>query len=197
MKKVAMFATVAAALAGLAIPASASAIWQHNGGTLSQNVQIQNTGTAGFVSGGLGIECQIDSKVKLLAGQTTAEVETFEPDLTEAGSTVTSKCFVTPGLESLGCVDVHSVTPEGLPWSAHALSAQTLAVTFGGFQQHLSGGLFCPKTTTTTPGTVHISTAQNPFHTGQLSGTLQTHNPALQVQVTGSGTVTPANTYGG
>jgi hypothetical protein len=198
-KKAMMLAVAAAALVAFAIPATASANWQDHSATLQQNANIQVTGQARFQGESIGaIECQTDASATLIAGQTTASVTAFGVDLTEAGSTVTSKCFVNSTLEAFGCSDVAQVTVEGLPWTAHATNTQTIAVTTGTIQNHLHGGIFCPKTVQLTPGTVNINTSTaGTWTTGQLSGQLLGHGSVQQnVAISGHGLVTPSGTYG-
>lgn len=198
-KKAIMLAVAAAAIAAMAIPASASAAWTHHNTHLAQNAQIQVTGQAHFEGEEIGgVACQTDAQATLLAGQTTATVTNFGVDLTEAGSTVTSKCSVNAELAFFGCTDVGQVTVDGLPWTAHATNTQQIAVTTGTIQNHLHGGIFCPKTIQLTPGTVNINTSTaGTWTTGELEGQLLGHGAVQQnVNITGHGTVTPSGTYG-
>jgi hypothetical protein len=198
-KKVMMLAVAAAALVAFAIPATASANWQDHNTALQANANIQVTGQAKFQGEVGNVECQTVSAVQLTSGTTTADVSTFEVDVTGT-ETVTDNCQVGGGLASLGCTDVATVTTAGLPWTAHATSTQTVAVTTGTIQNHLHGGFFCPKTIQLTPGTVHITTTTASTWTeGQLSGTLQA-DPSIgspqNVTVSGTGAVSPTATYG-
>lgn len=208
LKKAMMLAVAAAALTALVIPAAASAQWQHH--TQDANTQvhaiqvdktIQVTGQSRF-QGEIGaVECQTDAHAELLAGQTTVTVTQFGVDLTEAGSTVTSKCFVDATLEGFGCTDVSSVTVEigsGNHWIGHATTPTTIDVTTKTIQNHLHGGIFCPKTIQLTPGTVGITLSSHTLETGQLHGQLQAHSAvgAQNVTVGGHGVVTPSGTYG-
>lgn len=191
-KKTMMIAELAGALALLVVPPHASATWTDNHQNLSENRQVEVTGQVKLESQIGAIECQVRSVMQLLAGQTTAQVTVSEIDLTEAGSTVTSKCSVDPTLEGFGCTDVASGTTAGLPWTAHAISTQTIATTTGTAQLHLHGGLFCLKTLQLTPGTVHSTlTTSNTWTTGSTIGQLQVHQGAGSPLVTiqGHGTV--------
>lgn len=199
-RKVMMLALAAGALAALMAPAGASATWTKDHQALQENAQIELTGQAA-IHGEVGsIECQVRSLMQLTAGTTTAVVTESGVDLKEAGSTVTSKCSISGGLESFGCTDVASSTAAGLPWTAHAVSTQTISTTTGTVQNHLHGGIFCPKTVQATPGTVlsHLTT-QNTWTTGTSSGTLQIHlsnGGSQEVQVTGHGSVGGGGKYG-
>lgn len=197
-KKAMMLAVAAAALVAFAIPATASANWQHNHAELGQNANIEVTGQSKFQGEVGNVECQTVAAVQLLAPGTTANVNSFVVDVT-GSETVTDNCQVGGGLASLGCTDVASVTTEGTPWTAHAISSTTVSVTTGTIQNHLHGGIFCPKTQQLTPGTVHITTTTDGTWTqGQLSGELQVHSSGVtqQVTVTGTGAVSPSGTYG-
>jgi hypothetical protein len=198
-KKVMMLAVAAAALAAFVIPATASAEWTHNHQSLVGNANIEVTGQAKF-QGEVGfVECQTKAIAQLTGGTTTADVQAFEVDV-QGTETVTDNCSVGGGLLSLQCTDVSSVTTAGIPWTAHATSTKTVAVTTGTIQNHLHGGFFCPKTIQLTPGTVHITAStENTWTTGELSGELQA-DPSIggpqQVIITGHGTITPSGTYG-
>ena len=201
LKKVTMLAVAAAALAALAIPASASAAWQHGAVALEKDETIQLTGDASFTGSEIGsVQCQVKAHGHLRVGApgNLGEITSFGVDLTQEGSTVTSKCKVDEVLEFLGCSDVASVTSTGFPWGVEALSGQTLKVSTGTIQNHLHGGIFCPKTIQLTPGTVHITTTTSSNWTeGQLSGTLQGDGGVQQnVTISGQGTVSPSGTFG-
>jgi hypothetical protein len=193
-----MMLAFAAALVAFAIPATASAQWTKHTQTLQQNDNVQITGQTKF-QGGIGnVECQTVADQQLLAGQTTATLQGIQVDVT-GQETVTDNCVVGGGLASLGCTDVASVTSAELPWIAHGTSGQTGSLTTGTIQYHLHGGIFCVKTMQLTPGTVHMTTAQQDHWTqGQLSGELQVHSGQTKqnVTVSGTGSITPALTYG-
>lgn len=198
-KKAMMLAVAAAALVAFAIPATASAKWQEHGSDISQDVPLQVTGTSEFHGEIGGLTCQTDATATLLAGTTTASVTSFGVDLTEAGSTVTSKCSVDSTLASFGCTDVGQVTVAGLPWTGHATSTQRITVTTGTIQNHLHGGIFCPKTIQLTPGEVDVVTSTTSTWTqGDLEGELEAHSAvgAQDVVITGDGVVTPSGKYG-
>jgi hypothetical protein len=136
---------------------------------------------------------------QLTAGTTTGHVSSFEVAAT-GSETVTDNCQVGGGLASLGCTDVSSMTAAGFPWTAHASSTQTIAITTGTIQVHIHGGFFCPKTIQITPGTAHVTTSTaNTWTEGQFSGTLQADpsiGSAQNVTISGTGTVTPASQLG-
>jgi hypothetical protein len=201
-----MMLAFAAALVAFAIPATASAQWTKHTQTLGQNDQIQVTGQFKF-QGGIGnLECQTNAAAQLTASTTTADVTSFVVDVTGV-ETVTDNCTIGGGLASLGCSDVASVTSSAsvaTPWVAHLVSTQTIDIATGTMQNHLHGGIFCPKTQQLTPGTVTLQTGQQDHWTqGQLFGELQIHSGEGQQQVTqqavysGAVTITPGGTYGG
>lgn len=188
-----------ATLFALAVPAGASAVWQHHSVNLSQNAQVQLTGQFGLQGEVGGVECQIDATMQLVAGTTTANITSFGVDLTEAGSTVTSKCRVDATTESFGCSDVAQVTVAGLPWTAHAISTQTITITTGTIQFHKHGGIFCPKTKQFTPGTIHLTTTTAATWTrAEPSGILFAHHGGGSGNGSPQGQlgITPSGTYG-
>jgi hypothetical protein len=192
-KKVIMLVVAAGMLAALMVPATASAFWTKDHQQLVQNAQIEMTGVSRF-HGEIGsIECEVRSVFQLTAGTTTAHVTVSDIDLSEPGSTVTSKCSVSASIMTLGCTDVGSVTSAGLPWVAHAASTQTIITTTGTTQLHLHGGIFCPKTFQVTPGNVHSQmTTANTWSTGLVSGKFTTHLSGIGTQymeLTGHGVV--------
>lgn len=200
MSKKTMLAIAVSAFATLAIPATASAVWQEHGVNLAQNAQIQFTGQFHLAGEWGTVRCQTDGAMTLIAGQTTASVTSFGVDLTKANSTVTQECEIDENLGAFGCTDVASMTVEGLPWTAHAVNTQTIAITSGTIQIHLhSHGVFCPKTIQLTPGTwnLNMSTAQT-WTTAQLSGTVQTHLSfgSQNSTATGHQFITPSGRYG-
>lgn len=191
---------VASAIAVFMAPAGASGNWQQHSENLFENRQINLTGTFEYHGEIGGVTCQLDSNVTLLHSSTTASVTSFEVDLTEAGSTTTSKCSVDATTAAFGCTDVASMTRQGFPWTAHATSTQRIAITTGTIQFHLHGGIFCPKTKQLTPDVINInmSTAQT-WTDGDLEGEVEVHGPPFgsqDVVVTGDVGVSPKGKYG-
>lgn len=206
-KKAVVLAVAAAALAALAIPATASAKWAHttppNGviKDLEANVKITVTGQAKFQGQVGSVECAFISHTQLTANQTTAHAQ-FEVN-NGGKANDEAECSVGGGLVTVGCTDAEQVTIEGgteaLPWHAKAESQTTIAVSTKAIQNHLTGGALCPKTIQLTPGTVHLKAGQNWFKTGELSGNLQAHivgQASQAVTVAGTGHVEPSGTYG-
>jgi hypothetical protein len=198
MKRITMLA-MTAALAALMVPATAAAQWQDNHQTLAQNAVIQYTGQYRYQGEAGIVECQMTAAVQLTAGTTTAHVQSFAVDL-EGGGTVTDHCSIGGGYGTLGCTDVSAVTGAGFPWTAHATSTQTIAITTGTIQTHMHGGFFCPKTMQFTPGTLHLTmSTQNTWSTGELGGLFQVHpsiGSSQTMTITGHGAITPSATYG-
>ncbi|HEX5928824.1 MAG TPA: hypothetical protein VFY48_05470 [Solirubrobacterales bacterium] len=154
--------TIAAAVLGvLAVvilaPAALGNNWKHHGEEITQNKQITMTGQV-KVQGQLGsVECQVTAQMSLLSGTTTAVMTKFEPDLDEAGSTVTQKCKTGGGL---AFCQIHAVQPVALPWQAHNLTNEVRLLPQ---LTHVSmtGGFCAAKTATITEGTV-LSTPNQP-----------------------------------
>lgn len=202
-KKLTVLAVAVAALAALAIPASASANWQHNGGLLLENKTIEIETQLSLQSEVGSIKCGMWIHADLLAQQTTATVTNVAVNLLKGG-TVTDTCSVGGGLTGLGCIDVGSLTVDIGPddhWTAHGNGTRNIAITTDTMQAHLHGGMLCPKTIQITPSTINFVPEKEAFGTGELQGTVQTHlsapmageKPAI---VTGHGNVIPAGTYG-
>lgn len=196
-RRAGIFAAVVA-VAALALPATASATWQHHNTQLQQNSLIELTGQFKYQGQVGNIECQVVVPAQLIAGTTTANISAFDVDI-QGSETVTDNCQVGGGLANLGCTDVKAVTDEGLPWVAHATSTQTIAITTGIIQTDLHGGIFCPKVLQNTGGTLHLTmSTANTWVAGQLSGELLVHagGGSQNMTYTGQLSLTPASTYG-
>ncbi|HEX5928319.1 MAG TPA: hypothetical protein VFY48_02910 [Solirubrobacterales bacterium] len=175
MKRVAILAAALAAVTALAVPTAASATWKHGHvNPIQQNVQIGFTGTnVKFQSGIGGVECQTTSSVQFLAGQTTANIDTFVPHPTDA----TTNCKGTGGL---AFCQIHNVQPTNTPWVLHTIPDTTeVEITSGDIHSTPTGG-FCPiEWITVTPtDTVHKITGKSQTHTVstlELSGEVVVH----------------------
>jgi hypothetical protein len=140
LKKTMMTAMATAVVAAFAIPAAATAsLWKHHNQNLATNAQIDLTGQTKFQGEVGSIECQRTMQITLTAGTGTGNITKFEPDLDEAGSTVTSKC---KAAGFLAACQVHSAVSEGLPWVIHN-ETQRIEITSGKINVGLTGG-FCP-----------------------------------------------------
>ncbi|HET9394466.1 MAG TPA: hypothetical protein VFO36_00305 [Nitrospiraceae bacterium] len=198
LRKVTIFAIAGAAIAALAIPTTAAAQWTENHQQVTQSSSSVTTGQTKY-QGQIGsVECQTVSLAELIGGTTTAQV-VLKTDV-EGQETVTDNCSVGGGLVSVGCTDVKEIVYENEPWTAHATSTQTIAITTGTIITHLHGGVFCPKTIDVTPGTVHITTStSNTWTTGQISGALQAMPSTggnQTMTITGHGTIDPSEITG-
>lgn len=180
VKKMTVLALAVGILAALALPSSASAFWRHSGNPIGEDVQLGLTGVVGFQSALGGIHCQVTSRVKFTAGQTTGHAETFTPHPTGD----TANCS---GQGGLAFCQIHNVTPTGMAphatpthpsgWTIHTSqsSAQTIEVTVGEIHSTPTGG-FCPlERVTITPGTVLIHGEEQHVTNATLQGTLQAH----------------------
>lgn len=197
MRKIAI-AAVACALAGLTVPASAFAIWQHHSEALAKDANVQYTGQLQLTGIVGSATCQIVAEAQLLAGQTTAQVNKFEVDPVQ---TPTNECHVNEKLSKLGCTDVKKISSFGFPWTAHATSKQTIAITSGIIEFHLHGqGVFCPYVLQLAPGTVHLTmTTQSTWTDGTIQGQLSMDLSTGSTQpgvLFGTGKLTPSGTYG-
>lgn len=187
MRKITILAVVVAALA---IPATASATWTDNHVAINQNQAIQFTGQFKLASNVGSIECQVVLDGQLLSGQTTGLVQQFDVDAEEPKQEekITKKCALGGGLVGVGCKGVINYVVTGEPWTFHAVSTQTIAITTNTLEFLLEGGAFCPDAVDLTPGTIHIqTTTQNTWSAGQFSGQLQS---MVGVQNTGNATIT-------
>lgn len=107
LKKITVLAVAAGVVAAFVLPTSASATWKDHKTAIGTNVQLGLTGNARFQGTLGGVECQVTSKVKFLANQTTGNVESFIVDPPGA-ETETSNC---KGLGGLAFCKIHNVTP--------------------------------------------------------------------------------------
>jgi hypothetical protein len=198
LKKTILLAMAAAIVAAFAMPAAASAsLWKHHAQAIPNDRQITLTGQAKFQGAVGSVECQTTSQITLTAGTSTGNVTKFEPDLDEAGSTVTQKCKA--GGFLAGC-QIHSSVGENLPWVVHN-TTQKIDVTSGSIRVGFTGG-FCPgQSATVTPpdGVNHFVTANpNQPHTVtsfELHGQVLVHvyngaHDAAHTVQTGTATVT-------
>jgi hypothetical protein len=191
LKKLIVLAMVIGVVAGLALPASASAAWKHHATPLQQNAQVGLTGTVRF-SGNLGgVECQITSRTNFLAEQTTALVETFVAHPTSD----TANCHGTGGL--FKC-QIHNLTPQfAANWTAHTVqSPVSVSVTTTTIHSQATGA-FCPVTTISlTAGSVTFTpdlaeTVSQVSEAGNLQAHLTTTNGTVDTEtVATSGTLT-------
>jgi len=157
LKKMTVLAMALGALVAFAVPASASAFWTDEHKAIQQNVQMALTGNiefkataGGFVQG--GIKCQITSKMQLFVGQTTGQMDTFEPDSDNAG-TATNRCI---GNGGFAFCQTHNLQPTELPWTVHTNQTGTpdIQVTANTIHLQTTGG-FCPaKFVAITPATL-------------------------------------------
>jgi hypothetical protein len=200
LKKMTMLVVGAAALVALGVPAGASAQWTDNHATLAANAAFQLTGQWKFQGEVGSVECQVTSAGQLTSGTTTGNLQSFAVDQAN-GKTVAENCTIGGGLVIVGCTTVSSVTSAGFPWGIHLQSTQTIDITTGTMQNHLNGGMFCPKTLQLTPGTVVLHMEQQDTWTqGQITGELPVDPSIGRPQnaiYSGVVSITPGGTYGG
>lgn len=148
VKKTIALAMTVGVMAGLALPASASASWKHHATEIQQNVTLNFTGNTRFQGGLGGIECQLTKSLLFKAGQTTGTVEQFKPD----NGTETEKC---KGLGGLSPCQIHNLTPQFPNWVFHTITVNgqpKIQVTQGDITFQMTGGFFClVKHVTITP----------------------------------------------
>jgi hypothetical protein len=218
-KKITVLAMAVGAVAALALPASASANWQHNHQALQQGVTLGLTGNVRFQGALGGIECLVTSRATFNPG-TTGVAETFVPD--PAGqpqpATETNRC---KGLGGLAFCQIHNLTPQAPNWTIHTQSSQTpqgdpkvthtnaAVVTTQTIHSQATGG-FCPVNTISLhggnvgviPEPTDSTTIDSVQLHGALQATLTTTNAVLDnEQVFVSGTLqiedpNQRNTYG-
>jgi len=134
-----------AAMAGLAVSApAASANWYKHHAVIQTDQQINFTGQFRFQNPFLGsIECQTHAKVKLIAGQTTANIEQFALDTTSPNEQRTSTQLCVTGWPYGHCSVTTFATTASTqkPWVAHLLggSKDTIEITTGTIQYFLEG----------------------------------------------------------
>jgi hypothetical protein len=170
LKKLTVLAVAIGAVAALALPASASAAWKHHSTPIATDQTVGFTGNVRFQGGLGGVECQITSRTKFLAGQTTATAETFAPHPTSD----TTNCR---GLGGLAFCQIHNLQPQAPNWTAHTVqSPVSVTVTTTTIHSQATGG-FCPVTTISlTAGTVTLTPNQaNTVSSATESGNLQAH----------------------
>jgi hypothetical protein len=198
MKKAILLAMVAAIVAMFAVPGSASAAWTKHHKAITENVNLEFTGTEiSFTNAGLGggYDCKTISKVHFTQGTTTGAITTFE---VEGNATEKSIC---KGFGSQQQCEVHKFTAHGLPWTIHTLGKNasgegTVSITTGTITTQNTG--FLCTSPDLTPGTVHISVAAaeiNTTSTGKLTGSL-TSDPGGAVAIGGTIHVLGTITYG-
>lgn len=181
LKKTIMLAMAVAVAAAVAVPAVGMAgVWKHHNTAIAANKVISLTGTIKYAGGFIGsIECQTTATITLLAaGSSTGSLTQLEPDLDEAGSTVTTKCI---GGGLLSSCSIHTVQPKGLNWTVHN-KTQFVEITSGDIHITMTGAS-CPGTEVTVTPDVIIATpnvSTNPpqghtVHDFTLSGLAVVH----------------------
>jgi hypothetical protein len=195
MKKFMLLASVVAALAALAIPATASA-WTMGGEELIEEGTVAGEGSASFTGGTVcngGVMAHMDLEAKGMGGKVT-EFGVTEPE---------KNCEVTEMLKNtLGCTKLTSTESKNLPWSVQENTETKKIEVTGNVEivNHYSGGIFCPSTVTLkheagesillTPDNVNAATKLT------LSGTIHT---SLGTKATIGGTINAtvnSGTYG-
>jgi hypothetical protein len=210
LKKITVLAMAVGVVAALALPASAAADWEHHEVPIQTDVQLGLTGKVRFQGGLGGVECQITSRAKFLAFQTTGTAETFAAHPTGD----TANCV---GLGGLAFCQIHNLTPQQTNnWTFHTAAWQTVTqvhsngqTTFGETHQRaavvtaqtlesqLTGG-FCPvKKVVLHPNSVALTEEEQPTTTvgdgktvtnldvnGTATATLETNSGALDQEET-------------
>lgn len=194
MRKFMLLVTAMAALAALAIPATASA-WTMGGVELTEEGTVQGEGSATF-TGGTKCNSGVMAHMTLQASGMGASVTEFSVTSPE------TNCEVTETLKSLGCTKLTSSESKNLPWAAQENTATNKIEVTGNVEivNHYAGGLLCPGTVTLkheageqillTPDNV------NEAHSLGLSGTIHT---SLGTKSTVGGTINAtvnSGTYG-
>jgi hypothetical protein len=140
LRKIAVLALAAGAVAALALPAGASASWKHHVTPIQNDVTLNLTGNTRFQGGLGGIECQLTPSLKFFAGQTTGIVEhnTVHP------VDETTNC---KGLGGFAPCQIHNLTPQmNNNWLFHTVivaGQPKIKVTTGDITYQMTGGIFC------------------------------------------------------
>jgi hypothetical protein len=185
LKKLTVLAMTVGAVAAFALPASASAAWKHHSTSIATDQTVGFTGNARFQGGLGGIECQITSQTKFLAGQTTGTAETFVAHPTSD----TANCR---GLGGLAFCQIHNLTPQqAANWTIHTATATTVSVTTTTIHSQATGA-FCPVTTISlTAGTATLTpekkNAEGKFVANPDTVETATISGSLQADLTTSG----------
>lgn len=126
-------AVVLSIVALSALPAAASATWKHHQQPIQQDVQLGLTGKLRFEAVIGAFECQVTSRIKLLAGQTQATMETLATHPTSD----TANCL---GIGGFAFCQVHSLAFGGPGSTIQLGSFTTLEGIQHGNGQHTSVG---------------------------------------------------------
>jgi hypothetical protein len=141
LRKIAVLALAAGAVAALALPTGAGASWKDHATPIHSNVLLRLTGNT-RVQGGLGgIECQLTKLLLLKANQTTGT-------LTQSLAHPTNETTNCKGLGGLAPCQIHNLTPQTniANWVVHTVTINgqpKIKVTTGDITAQLTGGIFC------------------------------------------------------
>ncbi len=172
MRKFMLLVTAIAALAALAIPATASA-WTMGGVELTEEGHVTGEGSASF-TGGTKCNSGVHAHMNLEASGMKASVTEFSVSSPE------TNCEVTETLKSLGCTKLTKSESKNLPWAAQENTATKKIEVTGNVEivNTYAGAGLCPGTVTLkheageeillTPDNV------NEAHELTLSGTIHT-----------------------
>jgi hypothetical protein len=194
MKKAILLAMAAAIVAMFAVPGSAPAAWTKHHKAITENAEIEITGTNIQFAGAFGsYECNTISKVdfETTNSATTGKITTFKPD---GKSTEKSVC---KGTGAQAQCEVHDFTADNLPWVIHTATADTATITSGSVTTQNTGFLCLSPTVTGGTTTMTVAAGQtNTTSTATLSGTLQGDSPNETVTISGECHVLGTITYG-
>jgi len=200
-KKMLLLVGAVTALAAFS-PAVASATWFMNGNPIAVNEPFQIHGQAEFRGETGGVKCNVEATGTLEAGTTTGKITAFGVKAT-AGKThserATEHC-VTQGTLNLNGCKVETVEATGLPWTIHKANTQQISVTSGEIDNTFvkaNGEPCIPKSIKLFAGQVFINVAvaeMAAINKGTLTGLLA--STIGEVEVEGSGSVTPEGTFG-
>ncbi len=189
-KKILMLASMALALVAVAAPASALAVWTHENNPIEENATETITGKASFnvPASGAGAEAELTAEVELEAGTTTGTVKSISAH----------GCVGTGTLLGTTCTS----TFEGLPWTVHAISNDTLQITNIKIHNHYYAlnKAHTPEnvvaTSTLTGNVLATTDTANKIGTLTLSGQGTIVNGVALAEVSGDMTAHNFNTYG-
>jgi len=203
-KKTIILALAAIAVLAVSAPA-ASASWYKHHAVIQTDQQLDLTGQLKYQSLATGgIECQTDAKVKLLVGQTTANIESFTLDTTNQAKTATEQCATSGVIASCKITGFSTNATAGAPWIAHLLGSNkdTIELTTGIFQTLLEGqgahnACNVVQQVQFKPGIMHmtISGSTCTVSSMTISGQIETQTGA-KCQLVGTLNMIPGATYG-
>ncbi|HEU4392935.1 MAG TPA: hypothetical protein VFR04_04775 [Solirubrobacterales bacterium] len=192
MRKAIPLAMAAAVVAMFAAPGPAPAAWTKHHADATANFELEITGTDMRFDANFGsVTCKTTLSKVLFEVGTTGKIKSLAPE-----GNVTAEC---QGAGLVAQCDVHEAAADGLPWTIHTATADTVTMTTGTMTFTLSG-FFCSHTVQLTPDTLTMTVASG--ETGTTSTAVLNGEPDVdgvgqeEVEVFGTVHVLGTITYG-